>query len=54
MDILIMVLDRIGCNIHHNCTRIDYTSDGHYIIYEQDGSTTKLNKNNYMLIILRD
>lgn len=53
MDILVMVLDRIGCNIHHNCTRIDYT-DEHYVLYEQNGSKTILNKKKYMLIILRD
>lgn len=52
MNVLIVVIDTLGCNIHRNVRAIESTS-GHYVIVEEDGSRINLNKERYMLTILR-
>lgn len=52
MNVLIVVIGTLGCNIHRNVRAIESTTT-HYIIVEEDGSRINLNKERYMLTILR-
>lgn len=52
MNILITVLDTLGCNIHRNVQRLEDT-DAHYILTESDGTKNYLNKERYLLTIVK-